>query len=51
MGQSQSNAFIGDEPPRTLIINEWEIPDAYKAVSVSEEIVTMLKETSQEDPC
>lgn len=29
----------GNQPSRTIIIDEWEIPEAYKSVAVSDEVV------------
>lgn len=34
MGNAQ-----GQEIKRTIMIDEWEVPDAYKSVAVSDEVV------------
>jgi hypothetical protein len=52
---TMGNAHSVGTPSRTIIIDEWEIPPAYKSVGVSEEVVNAvskvpMKTESRETP-
>lgn len=49
MGNTQATA-AGETPTRTLIIDEWEVPEAYKAVAVSDEVVDAVSGLTPKSP-